>query len=130
MISMFYAERYSRKSLRILGSAGEPINTEAWMWYNEVVGNGRCPVVDTYWQTETGAPVITPLPGITKLKPGSAVRAHQDIFNTIKRYQRREKPTFLLLFSTVDIALLRRGSSHHGRRGTEDRRTRRRLPGT
>jgi acetyl-CoA synthetase len=61
-------------SLRLLGSVGEPINPEAWMWYHEHIGHGRCPVVDTWWQTETGQIMITPLPGITPLKPGSATR--------------------------------------------------------
>ena len=65
-------KRTSRKSLRILGSVGEPINPEAWHWYHEVVGEGRCPIVDTWWQTETGGILITPLPGVTTLKPGSA----------------------------------------------------------
>ncbi|NWG24536.1 MAG: acetate--CoA ligase [Pseudorhodoplanes sp.] len=64
----------SRKSLRLLGSVGEPINPEAWEWYHRVVGDGRCPIVDTWWQTETGGILITPLPGATKLKPGSATR--------------------------------------------------------
>jgi acetyl-CoA synthetase len=64
----------SRKSLRILGTVGEPINPEAWNWYNDVVGEGRCPIVDTWWQTETGGILITPLPGATPLKPGSATR--------------------------------------------------------
>ena len=64
----------SRKSLRILGTVGEPINPEAWLWYNNVVGEGRCPIVDTWWQTETGGILITPLPGATALKPGSATR--------------------------------------------------------
>jgi acetyl-CoA synthetase len=62
----------SRQSLRILGSVGEPINPEAWEWYYRVVGDNRCPVVDTWWQTETGAIMITPVPGVTPLKPGSA----------------------------------------------------------
>jgi acetyl-CoA synthetase len=62
----------SRKSLRILGSVGEPINPEAWEWYHRVVGEGRCPIVDTWWQTETGGILISPLPGATTLKPGSA----------------------------------------------------------
>jgi len=62
----------SRKSLRLLGSVGEPINPEAWEWYYHVVGEGRCPIVDTWWQTETGGILITPLPGATALKPGSA----------------------------------------------------------
>ncbi len=65
-------ERTSRKSLRLLGSVGEPINPEAWEWYYHVVGNGRCPIVDTWWQTETGGILISPLPGATALKPGSA----------------------------------------------------------
>ncbi|MEM8813118.1 MAG: acetate--CoA ligase, partial [Pseudomonadota bacterium] len=64
----------SRKSLRVLGSVGEPINPEAWKWYYEVVGENRCPIVDTWWQTETGGILITPLPGATALKPGSATR--------------------------------------------------------
>ncbi|WP_295541193.1 acetate--CoA ligase [uncultured Thiohalocapsa sp.] len=64
----------SRKSLRILGSVGEPINPEAWEWYHNVVGDGRCPIVDTWWQTETGGHLITALPGATALKPGSATR--------------------------------------------------------
>ncbi len=64
----------SRESLRLLGSVGEPINPEAWLWYYNVVGEGRCPIVDTWWQTETGGIMITPLPGATALKPGSATR--------------------------------------------------------
>jgi acetyl-CoA synthetase len=65
-------KRTSRASLRLLGSVGEPINPEAWLWYHRVVGEGRCPIVDTWWQTETGACLISPLPGATALKPGSA----------------------------------------------------------
>ena len=64
----------SRESLRILGSVGEPINPEAWEWYYHVVGEGRCPIVDTWWQTETGGVLISPLPGVTELKPGSATK--------------------------------------------------------
>jgi acetyl-CoA synthetase len=64
----------SRASLRLLGTVGEPINPEAWEWYHRVVGDRRCPIVDTWWQTETGGILITPLPGATKLKPGSATR--------------------------------------------------------
>jgi acetyl-CoA synthetase len=67
-------KKTSRASLRLLGSVGEPINPEAWEWYHKVVGDGRCPIVDTWWQTETGGILITPLPGATKLKPGSATR--------------------------------------------------------
>ncbi len=64
----------SRESLRLLGTVGEPINPEAWLWYHEIVGDKRCPIVDTWWQTETGGILITPLPGATPLKPGSATR--------------------------------------------------------
>ena len=67
-----WVKRYQRTSLRILGSVGEPINPEVWMWYHDVVGEGRCAVVDTWWQTETGGILITPLPGATPCKPGSA----------------------------------------------------------
>src|SRR5215471_715298 len=69
-----WPKRHDLSSLRLLGSVGEPINPEAWVWYHELIGNGRCPVVDTWWQTETGAIMITPLPGVTTLKPGSATR--------------------------------------------------------
>jgi acetyl-CoA synthetase len=67
-------KKTSRKSLKLLGSVGEPINPEAWEWYHRVVGDDRCPIVDTWWQTETGGILITPLPGATRLKPGSATR--------------------------------------------------------
>ncbi len=67
-------KKASRSTLRLLGTVGEPINPEAWEWYHRVVGDGRCPIVDTWWQTETGGILITPLPGATKLKPGSATR--------------------------------------------------------
>jgi acetyl-CoA synthetase len=67
-----WVQKTSRKSLRILGTVGEPINHEAWLWYYHVVGEGRCPIVDTWWQTETGGHMITPLPGATPTKPGSA----------------------------------------------------------
>jgi acetyl-CoA synthetase len=67
-------KKTSRKSLRLLGSVGEPINPEAWLWYHRVVGENRCPIVDTWWQTETGGILISPLPGATKLKPGSATK--------------------------------------------------------
>jgi acetyl-CoA synthetase len=69
-----HAEKHDLSSIRLLGSVGEPINPEAWIWYREVIGAGRVPVVDTWWQTETGMILITPLPGITTLKPGSATR--------------------------------------------------------
>ncbi len=69
-----YPQRHDLSSLRLLGSVGEPINPEAWMWYRKVIGGDRCPVVDTWWQTETGAIMISPLPGVTESKPGSAMR--------------------------------------------------------
>ena len=67
-------KKHDRSSLRLLGSVGEPINPEAWMWYHDVVGDSKCPIVDTWWQTETGGILITPLPGATETKPGSATR--------------------------------------------------------
>ncbi len=69
-----WPRRYEMKSLRLLGTVGEPINPEAWMWYREVIGHNRCPIVDTWWQTETGMIMITPLPGAIPTKPGSATR--------------------------------------------------------
>jgi acetyl-CoA synthetase len=69
-----YVERYNLDSLRLLGTVGEPINPEAWMWYREKIGHNRCPIVDTWWQTETGAMMITPIPGAVPTKPGSATR--------------------------------------------------------
>ena len=72
--------KYKLSSLRLLGTVGEPINPEAWMWYHETIGKGRCPIVDTWWQTETGCILITPLPGITATKPGSATRPFPGIF--------------------------------------------------
>jgi acetyl-CoA synthetase len=76
--------RHDLSSLRLLGSVGEPINPEAWMWYYEIIGGGRCPVVDTWWQTETGAIMITPLPGLTTLKPGSATRTFPGVSAEIR----------------------------------------------
>jgi acetyl-CoA synthetase len=69
-----HVKKHDVSSLRLLGSVGEPINPEAWMWYHEVIGGGRCPIVDTWWQTETGAIMMSPLPGITATKPGSCTR--------------------------------------------------------
>ena len=70
-----YPNQYNLSTLRLLGSVGEPINPEAWIWYRHVIGGGRCPIVDTWWQTETGAIMISPLPGVTATKPGSAMTA-------------------------------------------------------
>jgi acetyl-CoA synthetase len=69
-----FPKAHNLNSLRLLGSVGEPINPEAWMWYREVIGQNNCPIVDTWWQTETGAIMISPLPGVTATKPGSAMR--------------------------------------------------------
>jgi acetyl-CoA synthetase len=76
-------KRTSRSSLRLLGSVGEPINPEAWRWYYEVVGDSRCPIVDTWWQTETGGLLISPLPGATALKPGSATKPLPGVFPSL-----------------------------------------------
>jgi acetyl-CoA synthetase len=67
-----FPDRHDLRSLRLLGTVGEPINPEAWMWYHEIIGHEQCPIVDTWWQTETGAIMITPLPGVTPTKPGTA----------------------------------------------------------
>jgi acetyl-CoA synthetase len=75
-----WPNKHDLSSLRLLGSVGEPINPEAWMWYREAIGHGNCPIVDTWWQTETGAIMITPLPGITETKPGSATLPFPGIF--------------------------------------------------
>ncbi|MEA2499552.1 MAG: acetyl-CoA synthetase [Actinomycetota bacterium] len=74
-----YPKKHDLSSLRLLGSVGEPINPEAWIWYQEFIGGGRTPVVDTWWQTETGAIMITPLPGVTTLKPGSATKPYPGV---------------------------------------------------
>lgn len=79
--------RHPMQSLRLLGSVGEPINPEAWIWYHEKIGRGRCPIVDTWWQTETGGIMISPLPGVTSLKPGSATRPFPGILADIVNEQ-------------------------------------------
>ena len=78
-----HLEKHDLSSLRLLGSVGEPINPEAWIWYHQNVGGGRCPIVDTWWQTETGAIMISPLPGVTTLKPGSATKPFPGIYADI-----------------------------------------------
>ncbi|MDY0070513.1 MAG: acetate--CoA ligase [Porticoccaceae bacterium] len=85
-----FVEKHSLSTLKLLGTVGEPINPEAWEWYHRVVGRGRCPVVDTWWQTETGAHMITPLPGATDLKPGSATRPFFGVQPAILDEQGRE----------------------------------------
>jgi len=80
-----WPNKHDLSSLRILGSVGEPINPEAWMWYYSVIGKGKCPIVDTWWQTETGAALITPLPGVTPLKPGSATLPFPGVMPAVLR---------------------------------------------
>ena len=85
-----YVKKTSRNTLRILGTVGEPINPEAWNWYNNIVGDGRCPIVDTWWQTETGGILITPLPGATSTKPGSATKPFFGILPVLVDGENRE----------------------------------------
>ena len=87
-----YPAKYDLSSLRLLGSVGEPINPEAWMWYQEHIGRGRCPIVDTWWQTETGAIMISPLPGLTATKPGSATVPFPGISAALLDAEAREIP--------------------------------------
>ncbi|HWI63260.1 MAG TPA: acetate--CoA ligase [Symbiobacteriaceae bacterium] len=87
-----WPRKYDLTSLRLLGSVGEPINPEAWIWYQQQIGGGRCPIVDTWWQTETGAIMIAPLPGFTPAKPGSATRPFPGIEAEIVDEQRRPVP--------------------------------------
>ncbi len=87
-----YPQRHDLSSIRLLGTVGEPINPEAWMWYYQTIGGGRCPIVDTWWQTETGAILISPLPGVTPLKPGSATRPFPGIFAEVVSSQGQPCP--------------------------------------
>lgn len=87
-----FPRRYEMSSLRLLGSVGEPINPEAWMWYREVIGRGRCPIVDTWWQTETGAIMITPLPGAIATKPGSATKPFPGVIADVVTKQGESVP--------------------------------------
>ena len=91
-----YPARYDLSRLRLLGSVGEPINPEAWMWYREHIGGDRCPVVDTWWQTETGGIVISPLPGVTATKPGSGVITWPpvSVCQNVSTMGQRSPPTF------------------------------------
>jgi acetyl-CoA synthetase len=87
-----FVEKHDLTSLRLLGTVGEPINPEAWMWYREVVGGGRCPIVDTWWQTETGSIMITPLPGVTPTKPGTATLPFFGVDAAVVDKQGKELP--------------------------------------
>ena len=88
-----WPRKHEMKSLRLLGSVGEPINPESWMWYREVIGRSRCPIVDTWWQTETGAILITPLPGAIATKPGSATRPFPGIIVDVVNREGQSVPT-------------------------------------
>ncbi len=85
-----YAQQHDLSSLRLLGSVGEPINPEAWIWYREHIGSDRTPIVDTWWQTETGMVLITPLPGVTTLKPGSATQPFPGVVPAVYDEQGKE----------------------------------------
>ena len=87
-----YVEKHDLSSLRLLGSVGEPINPEAWIWYQQHIGGGRCPVVDTWWQTETGMILISPLPGITATKPGSATQPFPGVFADVVDQEGKSVP--------------------------------------
>ena len=106
-----HVRRTSRASLRLLGTVGEPINPEAWLWYYDHVGERRCPIVDTWWQTETGGILITPLPGATPLKPGSATRPFFGI-EPLSRRQRRQAARRPGRGQSVPGALLARADAH------------------
>src|ERR1700727_1113259 len=80
-----WPKKHDLSSLRLLGSVGEPINPEAWIWYHETVGHKRCPIVDTWWQTETGTIMVSPLPGATPTKPGSCTFPLPGIFPEVVR---------------------------------------------
>ena len=100
-----WPRKHDMKSLRLLGSVGEPINPEAWMWYREVIGRGRCPIVDTWWQTETGAILITPLPGAIPTKPGSATRPCRASARRIVDRRRQRRPCRRRRFSGDQTAV-------------------------
>ncbi len=87
-----YVKRHRLTSLRLLGTVGEPINPEAWMWYHRVIGGKRCPIVDTWWQTETGMIMVSPLPGVTPLKPGSCTRPFFGVVPKVLDEQGKEVP--------------------------------------
>ncbi len=114
-----YPERHNLASLRLLGTVGEPINPEAWMWYWKYIGGERCPIVDTWWQTETGMILITPLPGITRLKPGSATRPFPGVVADAVSHDLRRPGSFrrpvLLALRTRHLLDGGRGEVRRGR---------------
>jgi acetyl-CoA synthetase len=99
--------QYDLSALRLLGTVGEPINPEAWMWYHDIIGGGRCPIVDTWWQTETGAIMITPLPGLTETKPGTATRPFPGIDATILTNDGKEAHAGFLAITSPWPSMLR-----------------------
>ena len=132
-----YPEQHDLSSLRLLGSVGEPINPEAWVWYWKVIGTERCPIVDTWWQTETGAIMITPLPGITTLKPGSATLPFPGIEADVvdergaeRRARRRRLPVLRQPWPAIARTIWgdpdRYVETYFGRYGPDDLRGRRR----
>ncbi|HKK94323.1 MAG TPA: acetate--CoA ligase [Longimicrobiales bacterium] len=102
-----WPQRSDLSSLRLLGTVGEPINPEAWMWYNEIIGGERCPIVDTWWQTETGGIMITPLPGVTTTTPGTAVRPFPGVAATILNEAGEEVDAGLLAITRPWPGMLR-----------------------
>ncbi len=102
-----WPEKYDLSALRLLGSVGEPINPEAWVWYHRVIGGERCPVVDTWWQTETGAIMITPLPGLTSTRPGSATLPFPGISATVLNDEGSEVPAGYLAITRPWPSMLR-----------------------
>ncbi|MGD2068405.1 MAG: acetate--CoA ligase [Gemmatimonadota bacterium] len=102
-----WPEKYDLSQLRVLGTVGEPINPEAWMWYHQVIGKERCPIVDTWWQTETGAIMITPLPGVTHTRPGSATRPFPGVAATILDDQGNETDAGYLAITRPWPSMLR-----------------------
>lgn len=110
-----WPRRHDLSRLRLLGSVGEPINPEAWMWYHAVIGGGRCPIVDTWWQTETGAILITPLPGITETRPGSTTLAFPGVDITILDAEGAETNAGYLAIPSPWPAMLRTIWGDHAR---------------
>ncbi len=102
-----WPQKYDLSSLRLLGTVGEPINPEAWMWYHEIIGNEECPIVDTWWQTETGGIMITPLPGVTTTTPGTAVRPFPGVEATILNEGGEEVESGLLAITRPWPGMLR-----------------------
>ncbi len=111
-----WIDRHDLSSLRLLGSVGEGINPEAWMWYHEKIGGGRCPIVDTWWQTETGGIMMSPLPGATPTKPGSCTLPLPGIFPEIVGEDRRPVETGNGGWLVIAQALARHVAGHLGRR--------------